>query len=99
MIHESVASLASRLVRIVGSATLTIVVSMSAIAMPMMSTVSARPGRLVMGTKAGGSPLEVVVVAASVTGVVLPGQFVGEQLGQVLEEVLVPHDVGTESFG
>jgi hypothetical protein len=38
MIQDSVASLASRLVRIVGSATFTIVVSMRAIATPTMST-------------------------------------------------------------
>ncbi len=38
MIHDSVASEASRLVRTVGSATLTIVVSSSAIATPRSST-------------------------------------------------------------
>ena len=55
MIQERVASEASMLVRIVGRATLTIVVSSSAIAMPRMSTASAsqvRRGTVVMAEEA-----------------------------------------------
>src|SRR3954453_12896308 len=54
MIHDRVDSEASRLVRIVGSATLTMVVSSRAMNIPARRTTSARHAR--GGTAMGGTP-------------------------------------------
>src|SRR3954452_4463891 len=61
MIHDSVDSEASRLVRMVGNATLTIVVSSRAMNMPASRTISAC--QLRRGTSADGGPLAGAVAA------------------------------------
>src|SRR5918998_550123 len=99
MIHDSVASEASRLVRIVGRATLTMVVSSRAMNMPASSTTSACQER--RGTAREGAPPAAAApvragliwsVMAGVLGVRSGGG--GERVGRQCPGPLVGDDGG-----
>src|ERR1700712_4294498 len=87
MIQLRVASDACRLSRIVGSATLTIVVSSSAMNMPTMSTMSAF--QALRGTFGG-------VHACAVVSVMGAGPLVGNDRGKFVEQRPVPVQLGPQ---
>ncbi|WP_258058962.1 hypothetical protein [Rathayibacter rathayi] len=70
MIQESVDSEASRVVRMVGSATLTMVVSSRAMNLPASRTISECQARLL---GAGGAPVDRAVDVSVIAGVPLEG--------------------------
>ncbi len=86
MIHERVDSEASKLVRIVGNATFTMVVSSRDMnAAPSTTARASQAPRATGGAAAGAGADDMSV---------LSGQFVGDDLGQLAEQFLVPGDVG-----
>src|SRR5882757_3723825 len=101
MIHDSVASSALMLVRMVGSATFTTVVSMRAIATPRMTTANASQVRLGTVVAVGSGATNVWGISGVLPGLVVCGALclVGHDRRQVFQQILVPGDLGMQTIG
>src|ERR1700757_3834559 len=93
MIHDSIAFDAPMLVRIVGIATLTMVVSSSAMNAPDSSTASDNHP-----LRSAAMDFAVAAVVSLVVTLSPPRAFVGDDVFDLRGEVLVPSDFGAQSL-